>query len=59
MIVQIYQGRRGWHVRLVSSNGRILTSSEAYYSRWNAKRAASRMFPDEQPIVLDRREVTG
>ena len=46
-VVQIYkgEGRKNWRVRFVSSNGRILSSSEGYFSKWNAKRAAKRMFP--------------
>lgn len=46
--VHIYRGKgaRNWRVRLVSGNGRTLAVSEGYWSRWNAKRAAARMFPD-------------
>lgn len=47
MTVQVYKGlgRQPWRVRLVSDNGRILTSSEGYATKWNARRAAKRMFP--------------
>ena len=47
-VVQIYrgQGLRNWRVRLVSGNGRVLSISEGYCSRWNARRAAARIFPD-------------
>jgi uncharacterized protein YegP (UPF0339 family) len=34
-----------WFVRLVGGNGEPMTRSEGYYSKWNAKRAARRMFP--------------
>lgn len=48
MKVQIFkgQGRQPWYVRLVSSNREILTISEGYYSKWNAKRAARKVFPE-------------
>ena len=39
------QGRHPWYVSLVSSNGQVLSISEGYYSKWNARRAAKRMFP--------------
>jgi uncharacterized protein YegP (UPF0339 family) len=47
MLVQIYKGKglKNWRVRLMAANGKILVSSEGYYSKWNAKRAAKRMFP--------------
>jgi hypothetical protein len=38
---------------LVSSNGRILSVSEGYFSKSNAKRAATRMYP-----TLDVMEVS-
>jgi uncharacterized protein YegP (UPF0339 family) len=40
------KGRHPWYVRLVSSNGQVLTTSEGYFSKWNAKRAARKMFPE-------------
>lgn len=39
-------GAQPWYVRLVSSNGQVLSVSEGYFSKWNAKRAAHKMFPD-------------
>jgi hypothetical protein len=38
-------GRQPWYVRLVSGNGQVLSISEGYATKWNAKRAARRMFP--------------
>ena len=46
MTVQIWKSHDGWRVRLVGANGERLTVSEAYYSKWNAKRAARRVFPN-------------
>lgn len=45
-VVQIFKGagRQPWYVRLVSSNGQILSVSEGYATKWNAKRAARKMF---------------
>ena len=55
MTVQVFKGsgRQPWYVRLRASNGRILTTSEGYFSLFNAKRAARRMFPGE-PIVITK-----
>lgn len=39
------QGRHPWYVRLVSPNGQVLSISEGYFSKWNAKRAARKMYP--------------
>jgi len=46
--VHIYRGvgLRNWRVRLVADNGRILSISEGYFSKFNARRAARRMYPD-------------
>lgn len=44
--VQIFHSGHGWYVRLIGGNGEKLTVSEAYYSKWNAKRAARRVFPN-------------
>lgn len=52
MIVHIFKSNRTpppiqpWYVRLVSENGKTLNISEGYFSKWNAKRAARRMFPE-------------
>jgi uncharacterized protein YegP (UPF0339 family) len=41
-----FPGRRQqWFIRLVASNGETLAVSEAYVSKWNAKRAAAKNFP--------------
>ena len=47
-VVHIFKGkgRHPWYVRLVSRNGQVLAVSEGYYSRWNAKRAARKMYPE-------------
>jgi uncharacterized protein YegP (UPF0339 family) len=51
MTIQIYPGKglKNWRVRLVSGNGKTLATSEGYFSKWNATRAAKRMFP-QTPI---------
>jgi uncharacterized protein YegP (UPF0339 family) len=48
MRVQIVKGngRHPWYVRLIAENGEVLTVSEGYYSKWNAQRAARRVFPN-------------
>jgi uncharacterized protein YegP (UPF0339 family) len=49
MTVEIFKSKTAkvqpWYVTLVADNGQKLTTSEGYFSRWNATRAAKRMFP--------------
>ena len=40
-----------WYVRLRAGNNQVMTTSEGYTRRWNAERAAKRMFPNV-PIEL-------
>ena len=46
--VEIFKGtgRQPWYVRLRADNGRILSVSEGYFSKWNAVRAAKRFYPE-------------
>lgn len=37
--------RRAYYVRLVAANGETVAVSEAYTTRWGAKRAARKNFP--------------
>lgn len=48
MLVRIKKGTglKNWRVYLYSENGQILNMSEGYYSQWNAKRAARKVYPD-------------
>ena len=39
------QGVQPWRLYLLSANNKILSVSEGYFSKWNAKRAAKRNFP--------------
>lgn len=39
-------GRQPWYLILVASNGEVVAVSEGYYSKWNAKRAAKKNFPN-------------
>jgi uncharacterized protein YegP (UPF0339 family) len=39
------KGRQAWRIRLIGANNQILTQSEGYLTKWNAKRAARRIFP--------------
>lgn len=52
MKVEVFRGKGGnpWYVRLIGANGKVLTISEGYFSKWNAKRAAKRMYP-RLPII--------
>ena len=54
MRVEIYKGngRHPWYVRLVAKNGETVASSEGYFSKWNAQRAAKKMFPRLEVTVI-------
>ena len=54
MRIEIFKGEgiHPWYVRLVAKNGETLATSEGYFSKWNAKRAASRMFPRLEVTVI-------
>lgn len=42
-----FPGRRQeWYVRLVANNGKTLNTSEGYATKWNATRAAKKVFPN-------------
>jgi len=60
-VVQIFKGlgRQPWFVRLVSPNGATLSISEGYYSKWNAKRAANRMFAGLEIRVIQPQQAEG
>lgn len=55
--VQVFKGKTGvyklWYVRLVSPNGETLALSEGYVSKWNAKRAAKKNFPEAKLVMLE------
>jgi uncharacterized protein YegP (UPF0339 family) len=48
MKVELFKGSglQPWYIRLRGANGKVLAVSEGYFSKWNAKRAAKRTFPD-------------
>lgn len=52
MKVEIFKGagRQPWYVRLRGANGQVLATSEGYFSKFNAKRAARKNFPG-LPVV--------
>jgi uncharacterized protein YegP (UPF0339 family) len=41
--IEVTKGKRRWYWRVVAENGQIILTSEKYYSKWNAKRAAKRL----------------
>lgn len=41
--VMLKQGRIRWHVRIMANNGKIVLSSQSYYSKSNADRAARKL----------------
>jgi uncharacterized protein YegP (UPF0339 family) len=46
-------GYKPWYVRLVAANGETLAVSEAYVTKWNAKRAAKKNFPEAKLVVVE------
>jgi uncharacterized protein YegP (UPF0339 family) len=46
-------GYKLWYVRLVAENGEIVSVSEGYITKWNAKRAAKKNFPTLKLVVVD------
>ncbi len=42
MYVELLKGQNRWYWHLVAQNGSIVATSQNYYSRFNAKRAADR-----------------
>ena len=41
--LEIYKGKKGWYLRIVSRNGKIvMDGGEAYKNKWNAMRAGNR-----------------
>ena len=47
--ITVYPGKRQkWYVRLKGGNHETMNTSQGYVSKWNAKRAAKRMFPTLQ-----------
>jgi hypothetical protein len=54
MVVVLFKGRgiHPWYLKLVAENGETLVTSEGYFSKWNAKRAASKNFPTLQLVEV-------
>ena len=53
-VVHLVRDVRGrYYLRLVSANGQTLSVSEAYFSKWNAKRAARKNFPGKKLIEVE------
>lgn len=53
-VVELYRdASKGWRWRLVSANGKILSSGESHRRKWNAKRAAKRANPGVSIIVAE------
>ena len=46
MKIELFKGKglQPWFLRLVGANGKVLSVSEGYFSKWNAKRAAKKNF---------------
>lgn len=46
--VEVFKGQGGrWYFHRVAGNNRITAASQGYKTRWGAKRAARKMFPDD------------
>jgi uncharacterized protein YegP (UPF0339 family) len=54
LTAQVFKGNMfRWYVRLVAQNGEILAVSEAYTTKWNAKRAAKKNFPNARLKMIE------
>jgi uncharacterized protein YegP (UPF0339 family) len=61
LTVQVFKGEtsqypgglRLWYLRLVAENGETLAHSEGYVTKWNAKRAAKKNFPEAKLVIID------
>lgn len=61
LTVQVFKGKvslypggdKGWYVRLVAGNGETISVSEKYATKWNAKRAAKKNFPNAKLVVIE------
>lgn len=43
-IIELYKGKKGWYIRIIARNGKIVADGgEAYSSYGNAMRAANRL----------------
>jgi len=53
--VELFKGRglHPWFIRLRADNGQIVAASEGYLTKWNAKRAARKTFPDLELIEVN------
>ena len=47
MRLELFKGKglHPWYLRMRGANGQVLATSEGYFSKWNAKRAARKNFP--------------
>lgn len=54
MKVELFEGKDGWRWRKRASNGEIVSTSEAFDSKYNANRAA---MAEAAPLGLDVVEV--
>ena len=53
--VEIYKGKgvQPWRIRPVAANGKVIMQSEGYLTKWNAKRAAKKMYPGVKLVLVD------
>ncbi len=48
LVIEMFKGHgvRRWRWRVKAANGEIVAASQGYATKWNAKRAALRIWPD-------------
>ena len=47
------EGVQPWRFRLVNKNGEIVSQSEGYFSKWNAKRTAKKIAESLRVELVD------
>lgn len=52
--IELVPGRVRWYYRIVAANGEILSVSQKYFSKGNARRAADRLASELNLTVKER-----
>ena len=53
LFAEIYRDKAYcWRYRIRAGNNEIVATSEPYFSKWNAKRAVRRLYPDAEIEIV-------
>lgn len=51
--IEIWKGKghiQPWRYKVKAGNGEQVAASEGYFSKWNARRAAQKLYPDAEVV---------